>query len=67
MSEAIQKGDLVRLRSDGHTMVVDSISPGGQGTDGEMRVWCCWFDDYNKLHEKDFALTSVRKLKRGEA
>lgn len=67
MSEAIQKGDLVRLKSNGLTMVVDRIDQGGAGTDGEMRVWCCWFDGEDQLREKDFAVTSVRRLKRGEA
>lgn len=61
MSEAIQKGDTVRLKSGGPKMVVDDIGEGDWGTSGETRVWCEWFDEKNIAQRKDFALTSVEK------
>ena len=61
MSEDIKKGDMVRLKSGGSTMVVDDIGEGGWGTDGATRVWCEWFDDKSVPQRKDFALTSVEK------
>jgi uncharacterized protein YodC (DUF2158 family) len=62
MSEAIQKGDKVRLKSGGPNMMVDDIGEGGWGSNGDTRVWCEWFDDKNVPQRKDFNLASVEKV-----
>jgi uncharacterized protein YodC (DUF2158 family) len=60
MSEDIKKGDMVRLKSGGPTMMVDSV--GSTEWTPDVRVWCEWFDDKNNAQSKDFAITSVEKV-----
>ena len=62
MSEEIIKGDMVRLKSGGPSMMVHDIGEAGFGGGGDKRVWCEWFDEKHVAQAKDFALTSVEKV-----
>lgn len=46
MSNEYQKGDLVRLKSGGPLMTVESIE--------EDQVYCVWFDEEDKPQGDDF-------------
>lgn len=65
MSEDIQKGDMVRLKSGGPKMMVNDVGESGFGGGGGIRVWCEWFDDKDVPQAKDFAITSVEKVTPG--
>lgn len=60
MSDEIQKGDVVRLKSGGPPMTVTYIGPQYEG--GENRAWCEWFNEKNSPCAKDFALAAVEKV-----
>lgn len=50
----MQIGDVVRLKSGGPEMTINSIR------DGEFAIaFCKWFDEIGQLHNEKFALTSL--------
>jgi uncharacterized protein YodC (DUF2158 family) len=51
MSEEINAGDTVKLKSGGPPMTVDSID--------NRTAWCSWFDSKGDLKTGSFPLTSL--------
>lgn len=56
MSEEIEAGDVVQLKSGGPVMTVTSVGDYM----GERTVWCEWFDG-KKPYKDAFALIAVKK------
>ena len=63
MSDEIEVGDVVRLKSGGPNMTVVQISR--TQFDTELSVWCEWFDEKNKAHKETFKLVAVEKVAPG--
>ena len=53
MNDAIEEGDIVRLRSGGPPMSVQTVTPDG--------IECMWFDSDGRLQEKIFHPGTLQK------
>lgn len=58
MSEKIEAGSVVQLKSGGSPMTVRSVDTEGQGDPNILFVWCDWFEKGN-MKSGHFPLTSV--------
>lgn len=58
MTEAINPGDVVQLKSGGPRMTAYQV---GKDSFGDMTVWCEWFDDKKAPQKGTFNLASVKK------
>lgn len=58
MSDALNPGDVVQLRSGGPKMTVVRVSNERDGA----TVWCEWFDDKGAPVKRSFAPSSVMVL-----
>ncbi|QRO34144.1 DUF2158 domain-containing protein [Chromobacterium violaceum] len=59
----LRVGDIVRLRSGGPKMTVESVnSPGLKGMNFEMPVACTWFNDRGVRERAVFEATSLIKV-----
>ena len=56
MTESIQPGSTVRLKSGGPLMTVTSIR---QGDDGQI-VWCAWFDEKDQEFKGKFPMAALK-------
>lgn len=59
MTDEIQPGDVVQLKSGGPMMTVASV--GEAHLTGEMSVWCEWFDEKKQAQKGTFSLIAVKK------
>ena len=60
MTDEIQPGDVVQLKSGGPLMTVASV--GETHMTGELSVWCEWFDDKKQAQKETFSLIAVKKV-----
>jgi uncharacterized protein YodC (DUF2158 family) len=61
VSDSIQVGDVVRLKSGSPNMTVTSV---GEDLGGTMTVWCAWFDQKAAQQSGAFPLLAVEKAER---
>jgi uncharacterized protein YodC (DUF2158 family) len=52
----INVGEVVKLKSGGPKMTVNSV---GQDSNGVMTAWCSWFDKQDKEFFGSFPITSL--------
>jgi uncharacterized protein YodC (DUF2158 family) len=55
VAENLKAGDVVRLKSGGPTMTVESVGE----LHGAPTVWCTWFGEQHKMERGDFPLDSL--------
>jgi len=58
MSNGLENGDTVQLKSGGPVMTIDTIATDN----GQQGATCSWFDDDNRIQKRWFPLTSLNKV-----
>lgn len=59
MSNDVNAGDVVRLKSGGPHMTAVQV---GEDQFGTMTVWCEWFDSKKAPQKETFSLAAVEKV-----
>lgn len=61
MSDEIEVGDVVQLKSGGPNMTVSKIGHADMSQVGPVHAWCAWFDSKGDEKRGNFPLTSLVK------
>ena len=54
----MKPGDIVQLKSGGPKMTVTEA----REWNGEIRVWCSWFDEHNKPQSDSFPMAALKQV-----